>query len=106
MMALDGIRVLDLSRAVPGPYCTMLLGDLGADVLLVEEAAPPEGRRAHRPESRPLGHPAGPADPGRDDAAAAREPLRRNKRSIRLNLKHPEGHAIFLELARRADVVV
>jgi len=92
-MALDGLRVLDLSRAVPGPYCTMLLGDLGADVVVVEEAAPPAGRRA-----QPLA-----AD---DEARWARDPLRRNKRSIRLNLKHPEGHAIFIELARRADVVL
>jgi alpha-methylacyl-CoA racemase len=41
MMALDGIRILDLSRAAPGPYCTMLLGELGADVLLVGEAPHP-----------------------------------------------------------------
>jgi crotonobetainyl-CoA:carnitine CoA-transferase CaiB-like acyl-CoA transferase len=90
MFALDGIRVLDLSRAVPGPYCTMLLADFGADVLLIEEAAPPGGRRAHAappPES-------------------AKDPLRRNKRSLRLDLKHPEGHAIFVELVRRADVVL
>ncbi len=42
MMALEGIRVLDLSRLAPGPFCTMLLGDLGADVLMVE--APTERR--------------------------------------------------------------
>lgn len=93
MMALQGIRILDLSRAVPGPYCTMLLADLGADVIVVEEATPPDGRRAHAP-------------PVIDAAASARDPLRRNKRSIRLNLKHAEGHALFVELARRADVVL
>ena len=91
-MALEGIRVLDLTRAAPGPYCTMLLGDLGADVLLVEEAAAPAGRRAAALKAAPV-------DP-------AREPYRRNKRSIRLDLKHPDGHAIFVELARRADVVI
>jgi crotonobetainyl-CoA:carnitine CoA-transferase CaiB-like acyl-CoA transferase len=94
MPALDGIRVLDLTRAVPGPYCTMLLGDMGADVIVVEEAAPPQGRRAGAAASMP------------DEAAAARDPLRRNKRSIRLDLKHPDGHAILVALARRADVVV
>jgi len=97
MMALDGIRVLDLSRDVPGPYCTMLLGDMGADVVIVEEAAPPQGRRARANN---------PQAPVRDEATAARDPLRRNKRSIRIDLKHPDGHAVFVELARRADVVV
>jgi alpha-methylacyl-CoA racemase len=93
MMALDGIRVLDLSRAVPGPYCTMLLADLGADVIVIEEAAPPEGRRAKHVDA---------GDPSRYE----REPLRRNKRFLRLDLKHPDGHALFLELVRTADVVL
>ncbi len=98
MTALQGIRVLDLSRAVPGPYCTMLLGDLGADVLVVEEAAPPDGRRAHAASA--------PIDPAEAERRAARDPLRRNKRSIRINLKHADGLAVFHELARRADVVL
>ncbi len=56
MMPLEGIRVLDLSRLAPGPYCSMLLGDMGADVLLVE--VPPEawvGRTQVRLDRRPLG---------------------------------------------------
>ena len=47
-LALTGIRVLDLSRLTPGPYGSMLLGDMGADVIMVEEAGRPSGRRAGR----------------------------------------------------------
>jgi alpha-methylacyl-CoA racemase len=80
MLPLDHIRVLDLSRAVPGPYCSMLLGDMGADVLVVE---PVDG------------------DAGRPAPA-----LRRNKRSIRVDLKHPDGRAVVHRLAPRVDVVL
>ncbi len=92
MGALDGIRVLDLSRAVPGPYCTMLLADMGADVVLVEEATAPGGRRA---ASTPM-----------SDEAAARNALRRNKRSIRLDLKSTGGREVFHRMAQRSDVVL
>jgi crotonobetainyl-CoA:carnitine CoA-transferase CaiB-like acyl-CoA transferase len=88
MSALDGIRVLDLSRAVPGPYCSMLLGDMGADVLLVEDASP------HRRL----------AEPTREEAA--KNALRRNKRSIKIDLKNDSGRAIFVKLADRTDVVL
>ncbi len=81
MLALDGIRVLDLSRLAPGPYCTMLLGDMGADVLLVERVGEIDDR-------------------GRHNA------LRRNKRSICIDLKSDDGRALFLELAKSADVIL
>jgi crotonobetainyl-CoA:carnitine CoA-transferase CaiB-like acyl-CoA transferase len=102
MYALEGIRVLDLSRAVPGPYCTMLLGDMGADVLMIEEARPPSGRRATRAGQRPV------EPPSLEDVVreAAQNPLRRNKRSLCLDLKHEEGRAIFYELAAHADVII
>ena len=51
-MPLDGMKVIDLSRLSPGPYCTMLLGDMGAEVLVVEEAGRPSGRR-RRARARP-----------------------------------------------------
>lgn len=81
MLPLDDLRVLDLSRAVPGPYCSMLLGDMGADVLLVE----------------PIGEHDARLDPERNA-------LRRNKRSICVNLKHPEGQGIARRLASESDV--
>jgi len=96
MGALDGIVVLDLSRAAPGPYCTMLMADMGADVLLVEEAGRPQGRRAGAPAP----------DPAREAEDAAKNALRRGKRSIRLNLKDDAARAVFHKLAHRADVVI
>jgi alpha-methylacyl-CoA racemase len=90
MMPLEGIRVLDLTRLAPGPFCTMLLGDLGADVIVVEEA-PGAGRRF---------------DVGMGERARAFNALGRNKRSIGLNLKDDRARAVFYRLLEGADVVV
>jgi crotonobetainyl-CoA:carnitine CoA-transferase CaiB-like acyl-CoA transferase len=90
MMPLEGIRVLDLTRLAPGPYCTMLLGDLGADVVVVEEA-PGAGRRF---------------DIGMSERAQAFNALGRNKRSVGLNLKDERAQEVFYRLANSADVVV
>jgi crotonobetainyl-CoA:carnitine CoA-transferase CaiB-like acyl-CoA transferase len=88
MGVLDGIKILELARVAPGELCTMMLADMGADVLKIET-----------PE-------AGPAP----DAAAARRAafafVNRNKRSLALNLKAPDGQAIFKRLAATADVIV
>lgn len=89
---LSGLRVLDLSRLLPGPFATLVLADLGAEVVKVED---PEGGDYLR-WMPPL---AG-AQSGYFHA------LNRNKRSIRLDLKKPEGAAAFRRLARRFDVVV
>lgn len=94
MYALEGIRVLDLCRSAAGGYCSMLLGDLGADVLMIEEV----DRLAA--EAGPLSTP---LDSVR---AAALDPLRRNKRSLAVDLAHREGRAIFYELVAHADVVL
>src|SRR5438309_2759608 len=90
MMPLEGIRILDLTRQAPGPYCTMLLGDLGADVIIVEEA-PGAGRRM---------------DMGMSGRGQAFWALNRNKRSVGLNLKEPKAQEAFLRLAEKADVVI
>ena len=96
-MPLEGIKILDLSRLAPGPYCSMLLGDMGADVLLIEEAGTPSGRRAAQ---------AATPDPNAARRASAGNALGRNKRSIRLNLKSDEAREIFYRLADEADVVL
>ena len=98
-MPLEEIRVLDLSRLAPGPFCSMLLADLGADVLLVE--APPE--------ALPSGGSLPPAFRSEGEAAeraAAYNVLGRNKRSMVLNLRQQEAREVFYRLAEGADVVL
>lgn len=89
---LTGVRVLDLTSLLPGPYCTMYLADQGADVLKVE-------RPGHGDPTRNYGAPI--AGHGANFLA-----LNRNKRSVTLNLKHPAGREVFLDLVPTADVVV
>ena len=98
--ALEGIKVLDLSRYAPGPFCTMILGDFGADIIKVEEAGALSGRRAEQmkgaveiPVVREYSFPDSPYDP-----------VNRNKRSLALNLKSEEGREIFYKLAEKARV--
>ena len=92
---MEGVKVLDLSMLVPGAFCTMLLGDLGADVLKIE--AP--GVNEFRDSSRTL-----PKEEQRK--AAAYYALDRNKKSIVVNLKSEAGREVFYRLSRRADVIV
>jgi crotonobetainyl-CoA:carnitine CoA-transferase CaiB-like acyl-CoA transferase len=92
---LSGVRVLDLSRALAGPYCTMMLADAGADVLKVE---PPSGD-----DSRGW-LPIAEREAGSESAYFLS--ANRGKRSVRLDLKSPEGAAKLRELAARADVLV
>lgn len=92
MAPLDGLRVLDLSRLMPGPLCTMILGDLGVDVIKVEQ-----------PE---IGDYARSAPPLLGNTGSAFLMLNRNKRSITLNLKKAEGQEILRKLAAKADVFV
>jgi len=91
---LDGIRVVDLSALAPGPYCSMLLADMGAEVILVEQAGRPRGRRD---VSR---------DPNEERRRYSSYALGRGKRSIGLNLKADEAREIFYQLSDEADVVL
>ncbi|MGA9770045.1 MAG: CaiB/BaiF CoA-transferase family protein [Blastocatellia bacterium] len=90
--ALEGIRVLDLSRMLPGPYASMMLGDLGAEVIKVEETK--------------IGDPTRQSPPLIDSRSAPFLQVNRNKKSISLNLKQPEARDIFLKLAATSDVVL
>ncbi len=104
-MALDGVRVLDLSRVLAGPWCTQILADLGADVIKVER-------------------PARPGQPGGDDTRGWGPPFlkdvdgvetsdaayylgtNRNKRSLTIDLSHPNGSELVLAIAEHCDVLV
>lgn len=92
MQPLHGIHVLDLSRVLAGPYCTMVLGDLGADVIKVE---PPEGD-----ETRGWGPPFAVGE------SAYYLCVNRNKRDIVIDLKTEEGQAILIDLVKQCDVLV
>jgi crotonobetainyl-CoA:carnitine CoA-transferase CaiB-like acyl-CoA transferase len=100
MGPLEGIRVLDLSRAMAGPYCTMMLGDLGADVIKVE-------RPGSGDESRGWGPPfVGQSDDNILGESAYFLSVNRNKRSITVNLKSSEGQEVIRRLVRLCDVLV
>ena len=96
-LPLEGIRVLDLSRLLPGGFCSLLLADFGAEVLKVEDTGMGDYIRWSPPYYE-----------GAEDSAksALYLALNRNKRSIRLNLKSDEGKAVLLELVRDHDVVL
>ena len=99
MQALEGIKVLDFCRNAPGMFCTTVLADLGAEVLMIERPMD-EVRSAYERLVAGI--------EGEDDELrhAAFNALQRNKRSIALNLKESEAQQIFHKLAETADVVV
>ncbi|MBB4053944.1 formyl-CoA transferase [Devosia subaequoris] len=92
--ALAGMRVLDVSQVMAGPFCCMMLGDMGADVIKVE---PPQGGDQTR---RAMGFKL------KGDDSLGFLNMNRNKRSITIDLKSDEGREIFYALARTADVIV
>ena len=92
MGPLKGIRVLDLTRVLAGPYCTMILGDLGAEVIKVE--MPGSGD-----DSRQFG-------PYQKGESAYFMSLNRNKQSVTLNLKSDKGKEMLRELVKQVDVLV
>ncbi|MGD0670926.1 MAG: CaiB/BaiF CoA-transferase family protein [Candidatus Binatus sp.] len=97
---LDGIKVLDLTKLAPGPFCTMILADLGAEVIKIEEPGPPTGRRADQAGA------AGTQGPVSSFSSSPYNALGRNKQSIGINLKSGAGKEIYFRLAERADVIV
>ncbi len=91
--ALDGIRVLDLTRVLAGPYCTMFLGDLGAEVVKVEQPGIGDDTRGWGP-------------PFAGGESAYFLSVNRNKKSLTLDLKTPVGQEVLRRLAQKADVLI
>jgi crotonobetainyl-CoA:carnitine CoA-transferase CaiB-like acyl-CoA transferase len=91
-LALDGIRVLDLSRVIAGPWCGALLGDFGADVIKVEDTDAGDESRTWPPK--------------KDGETAAYLLFNRNKRGMTLDLKSPEGVEVIKALVKKSDVLV
>jgi len=105
MNALDGIRILDCSRVLAGPWCTQTLADLGADVIKVERPIGP--KHPGGDDTRGWGPPFLRGMDGQDTAEAAYYlGANRNKRSITCDLSLPAGQALIRDLARHADVFV
>src|SRR4026209_2836238 len=92
MKPLDGVRVLDLTRLLPGAVATMVLGDFGAEVIKIEQPG--------------IGDPARTMSAGRNPAGTVFLATNRNKRSVAINLQRETGRELFMDLAARTDVVV
>jgi crotonobetainyl-CoA:carnitine CoA-transferase CaiB-like acyl-CoA transferase len=91
---LAGIRVLDLSRVIAGPYCAMFLADLGADVIKIERPGQGDDLREWRGRT------------GRAGMSAVFAAINRNKRGVAIDLQQPDGARLLRELAARSDVIV
>lgn len=92
MYPLDGIRVIDLTRLLPGGYCTLFLADMGAEVIKIEDTEQGDYLRWSAPFIQ--------------GQSAAFMALNRNKKSLKLNLKTEKGVKIFFQLAQQADIIV
>ncbi|WPG37880.1 CaiB/BaiF CoA-transferase family protein [Variovorax sp. EBFNA2] len=98
--ALDGIKVLDLSRVLAGPWCTQILADLGADVVKIERPGVGDDTRTWGPPFVKDAH-------GHDtDQASYFTSCNRNKRSVTIDMATPEGQALLQQMAAQADIVV
>lgn len=93
MKALEGVRVLDLTRALAGPFCTLMLGDYGADVIKIELPGSGDDTRTWGP-------------PFIGEESAYFLSINRNKRSLTLNFREPKAVEVFLKLAKDADIIV
>jgi crotonobetainyl-CoA:carnitine CoA-transferase CaiB-like acyl-CoA transferase len=91
-LALEGVRVLEITQVMSGPFCGLLLGDLGADVIKVEKPGGDDSRRM--------------APPTINGESAAFMAINRNKRGLGLNLKAEESREIFRKLAARSEVLI
>jgi len=90
-LPLEGVNVLDLTTVMAGPYCTMVMGDMGANVTKIENFPEGDGSRRFEPKI--------------NDESYCFAVLNRNKKSIGINMKDPRGKEIFMKLAAKADII-
>lgn len=95
--ALSGIKVLDLSRVLAGPWCTQMLGDLGAEVIKIEQPGKGDDTRGWGPPWH---------GEGEDRLSAYYLSANRNKKSVAIDISKPEGQALIREMAAKCDVLV
>ena len=91
-LPLEGVKVLDFTAVMAGPYCTLMLADMGADVTKIETFPEGDGSRRFEPKV--------------NDESYCFAVLNRNKKSIALDMKQPQGKEIFMQLAVNADIIV
>ena len=91
-LPLEGVKVLDFTAIMAGPYCTLMLADMGADVTKIETFPEGDGSRRFEPKV--------------NDESYCFAVLNRNKKSVALDLKQAQGKEIFLKLAKEADIIV
>ncbi|MCH8848882.1 MAG: CoA transferase, partial [Chloroflexi bacterium] len=96
--SLDGVRVLDLTRILAGPFCTMVLADLGADVIKVEQPVSGDPARGNGPFLA--------EGTGGEQFSTYFMSINRGKRSIAIDMGKPEGRDLLLRLAERSDVLI
>ncbi len=106
MAPLEGITVLDLTRVLSGPYCTMLLGDMGARVIKIEQPGKGDDTRAWGPPFHPPVHARAEGASASPGESAYFMSVNRNKESVTLDFKRPDGRALLERLIARADVLV
>ncbi len=107
MSPLEGITVLDLTRVLSGPYCTMLLADMGARVIKLEQPGKGDDTRAWGPPFLSSGaHKPRAGGPDTEGESAYFLSINRNKESVTLDFKHPEGRAVLDRLIAKSDVLV
>jgi CoA:oxalate CoA-transferase len=94
--SLSGITILDVTRVVAGPYCTMMLADLGATVIKVEHPSDPDFVRGFPPFNNGVEH----------QGSGYFAQYNRHKKGVSLDLKRPEGRKLFLEMAAKADILM
>jgi len=102
MLPLEDIKILDTTQYLPGPFCSMWLGDMGADIIKIEETEPRgvELFRTFPQLYQQLG------EDKKQDIIYAYNIMNRNKRSVCLNLKNEEGRKVFYRLVENVDVVL